>query len=313
MAKADALTDVTGTVPLDDAESVAAACERVLSRTGEDWDRDLLHASFAFAGDLFAGRHPGYLACDMPYHDLRHSLDAALIMARLVDGCRAGGDADGLALDGESRLAGVLLALLHDTGFLRRRDEAGMRGPELGTSHEARSAALAQTYFASTSLARHAGLAAMIEATRIAMRPQELFRGQPPSHVAIGRLLGSADLICQLADPRYLERCYHHLYPELVIGAERAGTPPPFRNARELLAGTVAFHDNLVRPRLERDFAHAARFLARHFGGADPYATSIRANLERCDRIVNEGRWDLLGPPPPTTTRTLDAAYPAPG
>ena len=105
MAKADALTDVTGTVPLDDAAAVAAACERILARDGEGWDRDLLHASFAFAGDLFAGRHPGYLACDMPYHDLRHSLDASLTMARLVDGCRASGGADALALDASSRLA----------------------------------------------------------------------------------------------------------------------------------------------------------------------------------------------------------------
>ena len=88
----------------------------------------------------------------------------------------------------------------------------------------------------------------------------------------------------------------------------------PFRDAkRDCSRARVAFHDNVVRPRLERDFGHAARFLVHHFGGDDPYEASIRANLERCALIVHDERWDLLGPPPPTTTRTLDPAYPAPG
>ena len=40
----------------------------------------------------------------------------------------------------------------------------------------------------------------------------------------LGRMLGSADLLGQVADRFYLERCYYHLYPELVLG----GKPDPF-------------------------------------------------------------------------------------
>src|SRR5438105_15010646 len=35
---------------------------------------------------LYEGRYPGYLACDTLYHDIRHTLDMTLAMARLGDG-----------------------------------------------------------------------------------------------------------------------------------------------------------------------------------------------------------------------------------
>src|SRR3979490_3394576 len=35
---------------------------------------------------LFEGSFPGYFACDTLYHDIRHSLDVTLAMARLIDG-----------------------------------------------------------------------------------------------------------------------------------------------------------------------------------------------------------------------------------
>jgi len=317
MSEGHALRDVTGTVPLDEAVAVAEAVDGILARGygAASYDRALLRACFAFVERLFAGAHPGYLACDMPYHDLRHSLDAALAMARLVDGYRRQGGTTAAALTAEFGLVAVLLALLHDTGFLRTTTEASLRGPELGATHESRSAALAADYLRTTALAPHAQLASLIMATRVATAPGTLLAGRDDTAIAIGRMLGSADLLCQIADRCYLERCYHHLYPELVIGGgdrvvtADGGQKILFRDARDLVAHTPGFYANVARPRLERDFGNVARHLAAHFGGDDPYARSTRDNLERCAAIVGDDRWDLLDGPPMTTTRELDPRY----
>jgi hypothetical protein len=317
MANPSTLCDVTGTVPLDDAAAVADAIDGILSRSfgAGQFDRALLRSSFAFVERLFEGGQAGYLACDMPYHDLRHSLDAALAMARLVDGYRQQGGTTAAALTPDLGLAAVLLALLHDTGFLRTTAEASLCGPELAAAHEPRSAAFAAGYLRSTALAPHAHLASLILATRVATAPGPLLAGRNDAANAIGRMLGSADLLCQMADRRYLERCYHHLYPELLIGggdrclAEDGGQKILFRDARDLVAHTPGFYANVARPRLEQDFGNVGRHLVAHFGGADPYARSTRDNLERCATIVGGDRWDLLDGPPMTTTRELDPRY----
>jgi hypothetical protein len=311
MADDHTLRDVTGTVALDDADAVADAVDRILARSygSVPFDRDLLHASFAFAGRLYRGDEPGWLPCDMPYHDLRHALDAALVMARLVDGCRRDGGEPVLGPD--TALAAVMLALLHDTGFLRTTSEASLCGPQLAQGHEYRSAAFAGDYLRSTSMSRHADLAPLIMATRMSIAPATALEGRDGAAITIGRMLGSADLVCQLADPRYLERCYHHLYPELVLGAGDASRRFVVEDAREMLARTPGFLRDVALPRLREGFGFVARHLAAHFGGSDPYAASTRDNLARCERIVAERRFDLLGGPPPTTTRDLDPIYAA--
>jgi hypothetical protein len=315
MPERDAPFDVTGTVPLDDAIAAADAVEAILARAygPHRFDRDLLRSSFAFVDRLYAGGQPGWLACDMPYHDLRHALDAALATARLVDGCRRESCDEALAPD--LGLVAVLLALLHDTGLLRTAGEASLCGPQLAPGHEFRSSAFAADYLRSTSLARHAGLAPLILTTRVATSPAELLDVHHGSAVTIGRMLGSADLVCQMADPRYIERCYHHLYPEMVLGGGAGARGPDGRprfvaeDARDVLARTPGFCESIALPRLRDGLGCVARHLAAHFGGSDPYAASIRANLERCGRIVAERRWDLVGPAPPTTTSVLDPIY----
>lgn len=301
MPTRDPLLDVTGTVPLDDARAVAQAVAAVLAPNVPGLPRAFLEAAFDDVARLYAGGDGAWLACDMPYHDLRHALDTALATARMIDGhARAGG-----AWTAQRALATVLLALVHDTGFLRRRDEAGRAGPTLADVHEARSVAFASAWLPQTPLATEAGLAPMLLCTRVAQPTAPLFAGRDAAAATVGCLLGTADLVCQLADPRYPERCYHHLYTEFAIG----GVSGPFRDARDLVAKTPGFHAAVLAPRLAGDLRDHQRFLATHFGGDDPYARQVRTNIARCERIARDGRWDELATAPPTTTAPLDARY----
>src|SRR6266540_3306144 len=76
-----------------------------------------LERAFDDVHALFEGRYPGYLACDTLYHDIRHTLDMTLAMARLVDGHdRSCAETD--RIGARRAMLGVIIALLHDSGYL---------------------------------------------------------------------------------------------------------------------------------------------------------------------------------------------------
>ena len=314
------MLDPTNAVSIGDEHAVAAAVDRILERSfgAGSFDGDLLHASFALVGRLFAGEHPGYLRCDMPYHDLRHSLDTALVMARLIAGYQTEHGASSDAFGPDYGLLGVLLGLLHDTGYIRKTSEAALCGPQLMAEHEARSVKLAGSYLRTTSLAHHAALASLILATKLGSNLGQVFTGCDGAAVILGQMLGSADLLSQISDRSYPERCYYHLYPELVLGGgDRVRTPDGreqllYRDAFDLLSKTPRFYENIVRTRLDQEFQKVARYLAVHFAGTDPYAEAIHRNLDRFARIVAEGPFGLLQREPSTTTGNLAAIYHAP-
>jgi hypothetical protein len=305
------LLDVTNTVAIDDAAAVAAAVERILARSvGDDGlDRTLLHGTFEFARELYGGQDPDHLACDMPYHDLRHSLDTALVMARLVDGYQRGAHAS-KRFTAAYALLGVLLALLHDSGFIRARSESALCGAQLMREHEERGARLARAYLLTTSLAPHAdALTDLILATRHDTDLRRLFDARERAAILLGQMLGTADLLSQVSDRHYLERCYYHLYAELAIaGYDRVrdaggGEQILYRDAFDLVAKTARFYEDNVRKRFDEDFDGVRSHLSAHFDGADPYPQAVRWNLARCDAIVRSQRPMLLGREPPTTSR----------
>lgn len=320
MPETASLLDATNTVPIGDARAVAAACERILETCfgAGSVDRDLLVGSFVLVGDLFAGRHPGYLACDMPYHDLRHSLDVALVMARLVAGYQRERGPRDQTLTPEQGMLGVLLGLLHDSGYIRRTLEAALSGPQLSDAHESRSVAFAASYLRTTPLAGCATLAPLILATRLKTDLDHLFAGFEAPAVALGRMLASADLLSQMSDRCYLERCYYHLYPELVLGGcDRVRAPDGreqllYADAFDLLRKTPNFYESVVRKRLNQDLRQMSRHLATCFAGDDPYGKSIQRNLDRLARVDIDERSRFLGPEPMTTTRDLAAIYHGP-
>jgi hypothetical protein len=234
-------------------------------------------------------------------------------MARLIAGYQSerGGSSDGLTP--EHALVGVLLALLHDTGYIRTASEQALCGPQLLPRHEPRGVELAGSYLRATSLARYAALTKLICATRMGIDLNALFSQHDSAGVTLGQMLGSADLLSQMADRWYLERCYYHLYAELVLGKyDRVRTPDGreqilYRDALDLLRRTPKFYENVVRNRLDHDLHGVARYLGVHFG--DIYASAIRSNLDRAVCIVEGDRLELLGPEPPTTTPNLAPIY----
>jgi hypothetical protein len=279
-------SDVTGTVNMASPGAVADATCSILASRFTGFDEVVLRDGFIDIEDIFWGRYPGYLCCDTPYHDLRHSMSTALAMARLVDGYEAIHGAEAPVLGGELATLGVLLALFHDVGFIRKLSEAGTRGACLIREHEQRSVDFMRPYLAQGPLAKYAELAELIHSTNFARNTNDTFKGLAPLLVDLGKMLGTSDLISQLAGRYYLERCRYFLYEEFVIaGTDRmtnanGETVILYATPEDLLRKTPGFVDHLVKPRLENDFSHAYRYIAAHFGGDDPYARAMQRNQD---------------------------------
>lgn len=253
---------------------------------------------------LYRGEHPAYEKCDTAYHDLQHVLDVVLAMARLLDGyerTRGGGPAIG------DRLfeLGVVCALFHDVGYLRRRgDRRHRRGAEYTRTHVSRGGRFLRDYLPTIGLGEFAAIAGPVlhftgyERSVADIRlPQPIFR-------LLGSLLGSADIIAQMSDRCYLEKCHDRLYPEFVDGgiARRVtgtGEETVFASAEDLVRKTPEFFVTASR-RLDHDLGGAYRYAGQHFGGTNLYMDAVRRNIRFAEKLREDPLLMLRRIPPVT-------------
>lgn len=296
--------DVTDRVRVSDPAAVRDAVLRLLLALDPHLDVAPLTTAFAHFGQLYAGRLAGYRGCDTPYHDAQHSLDVALATARLIDGHERGTGAAG-RLGSRRAALGVIGALFHDVGFVRRDDDAAEHGAAYTLSHVERSGAfLEQTL---PRLGFEAGDAAMLHRLIHFTGYEQALDSiaiDDPRDRRLGYLIASADLLAQTADHCYLEKCRDFLFPEMQVcglaGAARPGGPVPlYDSPATLLRGTPEFNARIWRDRLDGYFEGAHRHLGTHFGsgfgGPHPYGAAIDANLRRVQAAIDAGdRFDRL-------------------
>jgi hypothetical protein len=129
----------------------------------------------------------------------------------------------------------------------------------------------------------------------------------------MGHLLGTADLIAQMADRCYLEKCRDRLYPEFVLGgvatpyAGQGDLKIRYSSGLDLLRQTPQFVADVRTKRLDGEFEGAYRYLEPLFDGRNPYLEAIDQNLEYLKEILRTENWILLRRNPPCFT-----AQPAP-
>jgi len=295
--------DPTQTVDLEDATAVVTVIDKILrDRCGKDYGLALLEQAISDLAQAFRGDYPGLLRCDTHYHDLRHAFDSGLAMARLIDG-QAIATPPGAPehIDGEHALLGVLLALYHDIGLLRRTNEEHLQGAQLTPVHEARGVEFMLDYLGRTPLAHLADKAELIMVTRLVWHmPPDM----PALDRAIASLLGAADIMSQLSDRDYLEKCRDFLFAEFstfgLAGAPGLLYPDP----KTLLEKTPGFYTDLLCRRMQVDYDGADRFMKIHFGGECPYDASIKRNLGHLHEVLAKDDLSLLRRSP---RRLIDA------
>jgi hypothetical protein len=235
---------------------------------------------------LFSGCYPGYLACDTLYHDMRHSLDMTLALARLIDGHdRVVGEAE--RLGPRRAVLGVLIALLHDSGYLKRTSEATVDNGAVFTKvHVSRSADFIATYLPKVGFAEEAALAArLVHFTGYEMDIDDI-RVEDARDRSVGCMVGAADLIGQMSDRMYLEKVRSFLYEEFVWGKIAREQMPDGRevvrysSADDLIIKTPGFYEYVARARIDKKLGGVDRYAEAHFDGTSLYQSEIDRNMD---------------------------------
>jgi len=298
--------DVTNTVQVSSPAAVLAA---VLSLYRPAWpgaDFAALERAFLHFERLFAGEVPGWHGVDTVYHDRQHTLDITLALARLIVAYERHCEA-ARRLGAERAVAGTITALFHDVGYLRRADDKhAQNGAEFTRTHVSRGARFLAEYLPELGLSQWVPVAtAIVHFTGYEVPFARIQAEVPdPRDIKVGHLLGTADMIAQMADRCYLEKCRDRLYAEFVLGGVALpyadGYPQvKYASGLDLLRQTPDFVREVRSKRLDGDFRAAYRYLEVLYGGRNPYLEAIDRNVDYLRQILRSESWQLLRRRPP--------------
>ena len=277
--------DVTNRINVEDPDQVRDAVLAVFAARYPRADLAPLRQAFEDVKSLFRGTFPGYLRCDTLYHDLRHTLDMTLAMARLLDG-HDRSHAEAERIGARRAMLGVVVALLHDSGYMKRASEAHIENGAVFTKvHVSRSADFLTRYLPQLGYADEAGAAAkLVHFTGYEMDIEDILMHDPKDRL-LGCLVGTADLIGQMSDRLYLEKCREFLYPEFVWGHIARETLADGReivryaSPDDLMLKTPGFYEYVARARIEKKLGGVDRYAEAHFDGPSLYQTEIDRNM----------------------------------
>jgi hypothetical protein len=305
--------DVTNTVQVSSPGAVLAAVEKLLHSVWPDLAMDPLNRSFEHFERLFAGEVEGFHGVDTVYHDRQHTLDITLALARLIVGFER--QADGIArLGAERAVVGLITGLFHDVGYLRRADDTESRnGAEFTRTHVSRGARFLTDYLPAVGLGHWIPVVTEIIHFTGYEVPFARIEATVPDRrdITLGHLLGTADMIAQMADRCYLEKCRDRLYAEFVLGGVALpfsdGNPQvKYASGLDLLRQTPDFVMDVRTKRLDREFHRAYQHLDVLYGGRNPYMESIDRNVEYLRQVLRSESWQLLRRRPPIFAATAD-------
>ena len=244
--------------------------------------------SFGWTHQWFSGNYPGYLAIDASYHDLEHTLQGTLCLARLLRGRHFAGVRP--ILTPRMFELGLLAILMHDTGYLKRTDDREGTGAKYTITHVRRSGEFARRFLETNGYSPEDVTAVqnMIRCTGVNVDLNSIpFSCELERN--IGFALGTADLLGQMAAADYVEKL-PVLYLEFAEAAQYSGPNWPksiaFQSADDLMRNTPVFWEKYVWPKLNRDFGALYRCLNDPYPhGPNFYLDAVEANLTRLRKL----------------------------
>jgi hypothetical protein len=291
--------DVTNRIQTTNQSIVEREIARLFRLLYPGAEHTLMDRAFADFAALYRGQYVGYQASDTRFHDVQNVMEVTLAMARLMDGYeRSRRDSPPLG----TRLfqLGILLALFHDIGYLRKTsDFTALNGAFYTTSHVSRGVQFLREYLPKVGLEdiKETG-AELLHFTGAEKSIADIAVSDPLLRF-LGNLLGSAEIMAQMADRCYLEKCRDRLYPEFVeaglAGRQTAQTATGdeilYKSGEDLVQQTPAFFEAAVN-RLEEDLDGVYNYAATHFGGYNLYIHAATRNVHFA-KEVSSGKLQL--------------------
>ncbi len=233
--------------------------------------------------ELFAGKYPGYRACNTDYHNLTHTMDALLASARIVDGFNI----QNPPLPAPVTINLCCAALLHDTGYIQETWDTEGTGAKYTATHVERSVNFLQknrdafrfddesVRMISNSI-RCTGLSVDLDTIPFASDAEQ----------CAGCILGTADILGQMSDRAYLEKLLF-LYYEF-----REAGIADFNTEFDLLRKTVDFYQ-ITKKRLTESYMNIhiySQLYFKHRHGIDTnlYLEAIERQIAYLEKIIED-------------------------
>ncbi|RDH84440.1 MAG: hypothetical protein DIZ80_02885 [endosymbiont of Galathealinum brachiosum] len=308
--------DVTNTVKVTDSQAVCNAVCDIFHSCYLAADDSRIRQAFEDFDSLFEGHYNGFNACDTFYHDKQHTLDMTLALARLIDGHERQSDRVHTFGAKLTSLA-IITALFHDSGYIRKTDDQKFyNGAQYTPIHVSRSATFLTNYLHMIGLPEFADIAAnMVHYTGYEVSPDQIKLPDEKLHL-LGYMLGTADLIAQMSDRCYLEKCKERLFPEFELGGMTSTQDKDgksiiiFESADDLLAKTPTFYNSEVKNRLNNLFQQVYKYAEAHFGDDNLYIKYLNKNISHIESLIETNKLDTLHrlpPENPGTSRFLNS------
>lgn len=274
-------------VDMADSEAVFAEVRHLAGLMEGAIDIERLAMVFTNICDLYRGDYPGYRSCNTLYHDLRHTTDVFLTLSRLLHGAWA----SGVRFAPDELTLALISTLMHDTGYIQQESDQYGTGGKYTLTHVERSVIFMEEYFPrhGFSVAELALCESFVLGTSISVAIDQA-QFPTPAALLLGQMIGTADLLGQLADRIYLEKLLF-LFREF-----REANIVGYSNERELLANTVGFYA-VMEKRLIEGLANVRQYMRHHFRArwgidSDLYQRAIDHNLYYLRRLLEQHQDD---------------------
>lgn len=263
-------------------QNVLSETKTIIFSIFTDFDFEQINSVLNTVLKLFYGNYPGYRHCTTEYHNLQHTMDVFLAMTRLIHGAIL----ENVAISKENVALGLISALFHDIGYIQQSDDQQGTGAKYTLVHVDRGIEFLENYFSHNGFSKEdfEKCRAMIKCTAMNSKMSEI--KFPSREIQIlGMMLGSADLLGQMADRAYLEKLLFLFY-ELKEG--KVGT---YDTEVDLLRNTLDFYENTEK-RLISELGGFNRYMLTHFKkrwdiDKDLYANAIKKNRDYLEFILN--------------------------
>jgi len=282
----DQLSDL---VSMDSTEAVLEEVLNILHLIDPALNIERVLPAFHMTVLLYKGNYEGYRACNTGFHDLRHATDTFLAMARLLHGAVLAGN----SLTADEVTLGLITALLHDTGYIQEGHDKAGTGAKYTAIHVPRSMDFLKRHSSMYQLSESEAAAGqkIILCTDLSVDVDAISFPSPKTEL-LGKMLGTADLLAQMADRNYLEKILllYYEFREARVG--------DYKDELDLLKKTAGFYE-FIAVRLKDALDDTTRFMPAHFVSrwsiqADLYQEAIYRQKQYLLQLLSRPLPDLL-------------------
>jgi len=246
-----------------------------------EFDFSMYEKAFAEIERLFSGHKDGFEACDTPYHDLGHTLGVLLATARLIHGVHV----DRHPLTERVVALCLVAALFHDAGYIRREGEDGT-GSRFTRDHVQRGIDLLEDYSRDNgfTVGDFMDMECLLLCTDPSLSPDSIVFANIETMLA-GHVLGTADVLAQMADDIYLEKL-----PLLFMEFSEAGITD-YTSEYDLFMKTMGFY-SFMRSKMRNRLSNVVDSMGAHFRerygvNRDFYSEAVERNMDYLADLLN--------------------------